>query len=155
MQSFTSESEARLPLRRRRSAHVTLLLAWVAFWLNTALLPCCEAFAAAFDAHADGVSQSVPAAKQAHHADATHTERVRDSHESRCDFTLNAEPAINGEYAGLPKVSLTLELVAFFVPFSVGPAVVNHTANLAPRNYHPPPTLATARLYLHTQRLLI
>ena len=155
IRGFTSGSDARLPLRRRRPAHVALLLAWVAFWLNTALLPCCEAFAAAFDAHADGVSQSVPAAKQAHHADATHTERVRDSHESRCDFTLNAEPAINGEYAGLPKASLNLELVAFSVPFSVGPLAVNHSPNLAPRDYHPPPPLATARLYLHTQRLLI
>ena len=155
MQSFTSESDARLPLRRRRSAHVTLLLAWVAFWLNTALLPCCEAFAAAFDAHADGVSQSAPVAKRAHHADTTYTERARSGHESRCDITLNAQPVINGEYAGLPKAGLDLELVALSVPLSVGPVAVNHSADLAPRDYHPPPPLATARLYLHTQRLLI
>ena len=142
-------------MRRRRSAHVTLLLAWVAFWLNTALLPCCEVFAAAFDAHADGVSQSAPVAKRAHHADTMHTERARGSNESRCDFTLNAQPLINGEYAGLPKAGRDLELVALSVPLSVGPVAVNHSPSLAPRNYHPPPPLAANRLYLHTQRLLI
>lgn len=81
-------------------------------WLNTAFFPCCEAFAAAFDDHGAGVAQSAPAAMQAHHADPSHTERARDGHESRCDFSLNAEPAINGEYAGLPKARLNLEWAA-------------------------------------------
>ena len=154
MRRFTRESDARRSLHRRRPAHVALLLAWLAFWLNTAFFPCCEALAAAFDDHTAGVSQSAPAATQAHHADPTHTERARDGHKSRCDFSLDAEPAINGEYAGLPKARLNLEWAASDVSFSVGPTAVNQTANFTPRDDHPPP-IATVRLYLRTQRLLI
>ena len=39
-----------------------------------------------------------------------------------------------------------------YVSYSVGLTVVNHSANLAPLDYHSPPPF---RLYLHTQRLLI
>ena len=154
MRIFTNASATRLPLRRRKPAHVALLLAWLAFWLNTAFLPCCEAFAVAFAGHADGVSQSVPAA--AHHADATHT--APDSHEPHCSPDLNTQTAINGEHAGLPRTHTDLadlELVAGSVLFSIGPAALSLSLNLALRDYHPPPHLASTRVYLHTQRLLI
>jgi hypothetical protein len=45
----------------RGFARVILVLAWAAFWFNTALFPCCEVVAAAFGDHSDDVSQSVSA----------------------------------------------------------------------------------------------
>ena len=131
---------------------MSLVLAWVAFWLNTALFPCCEAFAVEFNDHADDVSHSVPAATQAHHSGETQSESPHHSSDSPCDFTLHAGPVINGEYAGTVTDRIYLESVAIYTAFAVGPPVVNHSAKLAPRDYHPPPRV---RLYLHTQRLLI
>ena len=149
---FTGVPDTRLPLRQRRSAHVALVLAWVAFWLNSALVPCCEAFAAAFDDHTDEVSQSVTAAKQAHHAGETQSEKPHRSPDSPCDYTFDTQPPISGVYAGLPTDRVDLEWVATSAPFANSLTALNLPANLAQRDYHPPPPF---RLYLHTQRLLI
>lgn len=131
---------------------MTLVLAWVAFWLNAASFPCCEAFAVAFNDHADDVSQSVPAATHAHQAGETQPESPHHSPDSPCDYTLHAASVINGEHAGPATERIHLGSVAIYMAFAVGPPVANHSAILAPRDYHPPPPF---RLYLHTQRLLI
>lgn len=131
------------------------MLAWVAFWLNTVLFPCCEAFAAAFDDHADDVSQSVSTAPQDHHAGAKTSERPHHSPGTPCDRAFNAEPTLGGEYAWLPTDRAHQEWVAISVTSVVGPPAVAQAAILALRDYHPPPRLATVRLYLRTQRLLI
>lgn len=129
--------EIRLPLRRCRSARVTLVMAWVAFWLNSALFPCCEAFAAAFDEHSDDVSQSVAVAQPAHHSDETNSERPHHSPDSPCDYKLDAGPAISGEYAGLPTDRVPLEWIAPPVPTAVGLTAGYRFAILAPRDYRP------------------
>ena len=137
---------------RFRSAHV-MVLAWVIFWLNTALFPCCDAFAAVLGDHAVSVSQSASAAESAHHSDESHSERPYHSPESPCDYALNAGPAIvDGEYAALPTDRIQLGGFAIDALLVPGLTAVTHAAYLVPRDYHPPPPF---RLYLHTQRLLI
>jgi len=130
-----------------------MLLAWVVFWTNTALFPCCEAIAAAFGEHSNSVSQSVAGAQPTHHSDASHSERPQHSPESPCDYALNAGPAIvDGEHAALPRDRV--QLVWLAIDTSVAPdlTAVNYAAISAPREYRPP---LPSRLYLHTQRLLI
>ncbi len=128
------------------------MLAWTMFWFNTALFPCCEVFAAAFNDHTENVSQPVFAAPRAHSIDETHSERPHHGPDSPCDSTASAGPAINGECAGLPAKCVQWGEVAINVPLVVGRTAVNHAAILALRDYHPPPLFP---LYLQTQRLLI
>ena len=151
MRSIVRVSEIRRRRGLRRPARVALVLAWVVFWLNTALFPCCEALAAAFGDHSDSVSHSASASHPAHHSDETHSEQPHHSPGSPCGHSLNATPAINGEYAGLPTDRVHLEWFAMDRSSSVGQPVVNHSEILASREPHPPPF----RLYLRTLRLLI
>jgi hypothetical protein len=145
-------SEARRPRGLRGFARVILVLAWAAFWFNTALFPCCEAVAAAFGDHSDDVSQSVSAAPPPHHSDATRSEPLDHSPDSPCGYTLNAGPPLVGEYEGLTPDRSPLEWFAVDVPVTTSLTAVNHSANLALARAAPPPSL---RLYLRTQRLLI
>lgn len=153
---FAGGSETRPPLRRRRSARITVVLVWTVFWFNTVLFPCCEALAAAFSDHisdhTEEVSQLASAVPQAHFSGETHSERPHHAPDAPCDTTVNAGPAINGEYAGLPANCVQLEEVVINEPFAVGLMAMNHAAIRASRDYHPPPR---SRLYLQTQRLLI
>ena len=155
-QSISGVSGIRSPSRRRSSVRAVMLLAWVAFWLNSVLFPCCEAIAAAADDHSDDQSQSVSATEPLHDADQTHPEHSHDSPGSPCDQTLDTGPATIVEYASLPNKRVRLECSANYLSFAVGSSDLNHPAILALRDYHPPPPPpATVRLYLRTQRLLI
>ena len=150
--SIAGVSGTKRPRSRFRPVHV-MVLAWVVFWVNTALFPCCEALAAAFGGHSDSFSQSVTAAQPAHHSDESHSERPQRSPESPCDYALNAGPVtVDGESAALPTDRA--QLAWFAIDTSVPPdlTAANYAAIRAPREYHPPPQ---SRLYLHTQRLLI
>ena len=147
--------ETGLPLRRRRSAHVTLVFAWVAFWLNTALVPCCEAFAAAFDGHTDVVTQSISGAKQAQLPDLMHSESPYHSPASPCADAFDAGPAINGVVVGPSADRVDQQWAAIPVIFAVCLTSPNLSGNLARSDYRPPLLPANVRLYLHTQRLLI
>ena len=152
--SITGVSGTKRPRGRFRSAHV-MVLAWVVFWLNTALFPCCDAFAAAFGNHSATDSHSVSADHPAHHSDAdkSHSERPKHSPESPCENALNAEPAtIDGESAALATDRFQWVWFALATPVAPDVTAVNHAAYRAPREYRPPPPF---RLYLHTQRLLI
>ena len=153
IQSIPEATEAKLPLGRRRITRVALVLAWAVFWLNTALFPCCEALAVTFGDHSDSHSQTAFAAQPAHHSDESHPEGSHHSPDSPCGHTVDAGPAISGVYAGLPPDRGQWGWFAIDVFVPVGLTAVNHSDNLAPRNYHPPPPLL--RLYLRTQRLLI
>ena len=137
---------------RRRFARVALILAWIAFWLNTAFFPCCEAVAAAFGGHSASVSQPALAAQPAHDSGETHSDRPHHNPDTPCDFTLDAGQAINTAYAALPTDRSQLEWFAIVTPVASGLTAVTHFANLAPRDYHHPPPL---RRHLKTQRLLI
>jgi len=126
---------------------VTLILAWVVFWLNTAFFPCCEAVAAISD-HSANVSQAAPAAQPAHDSDETHTDRPDHSPYSPCGYSLSAQPTSIGvlaiEYS-------PLEWFAIDAPVSSGLTAVFRSENLAPRAI-PPPFI---RPYLREQRLLL
>lgn len=149
MPSLNGVSGTKRPLGRFRTARMALVLAWAAFWLHTALFPCCESFAAVFD-HPDSVSQSASAAQPAHHSDKTHSERSDES--PLCDDTIHAEPAINGAYVALPIDGSQLDLGVIGTSIASGLIAVNNFKKLAHREYHPPPSLSR---YLQTQRLLI
>lgn len=149
----TGAPETRRPLGRRRLTGATLVLAWVVFWLNTALFPCCEALAAAFDGHSNEVSQSASAAQPAHDSDETHSEYPHPGPILPCGDTLDAGPAINAEHAGLQTDRSYLKWFAIDAYSPAGLTVADHSATPAPRDYRPPPS--PYRLYLQTQRLLI
>jgi hypothetical protein len=151
--SITGVSEARRPRGPHGFARMVLVLAWVAFWFNTGLFPCCEAVAAAFGDHSGDVSQSASAAPPAHHLDEKHSECPHHSPDSPCGHTLDAVPAIAEVYAGLPTDRVHPEWFAIDVFVVAGLTAVNRSTNLAPREHHRPPP--PFRLYLHTQRLLI
>ena len=145
-------SEARRPRGLRGFARVGLVAAWVVFWLNTALFPCCEAAAAVLEGHADNGSQSASAAPPAHHTDATHSEPLHDSPESPCGDTLISVPPVAAAYLGLTPDRLPLAWFAVAAPVATGITAANHSANLALSRAFPPPS---PRLYQRTQRLLI
>ena len=140
-----------MPLRQGRFARAVLASAWMVFWLNTALFPCCESLAAAFDGRPDSISQSTPAVP-AHHSDATHAEHPDPTRSSQCDFTLNAEPATDAAYAAPQSDRVHLDWFAVATLAAPDVTAVNHFASPSTIAYHPAPAF---RRYLLTQRLLI
>ena len=149
--SVPGAPRARQPRGMRGFARGALVLAWVIFWINTALFPCCEAVAAAFGGHSNDVSQSASTAQPVHASDDTHSGRPDHSPDSPCGYTLSAGPTSVGMYALLAPDNSSPEWFAIDTPLAPGLAAVNNSANLAPRESHPPPF----RLYLRTRRLLI
>lgn len=144
-------SEARRPRGLRGFARVGLV-AWVVFWLNTALFPCCEVAAAVLGGHADNGSRRASAALPLHHSDATHSEPLDHSPGSPCGYTLISGRPLVGDYEGLTPDRSPLEWFAVDAPVATSLAALNHSANRALARAAPPPSL---RLYLRTQRLLI
>lgn len=150
--SSASTSEDGRPRGLRGFARVGLVAAWVVFWLNTALFPCCEVAAAVLGGHAGDVSQSVSAVQPAQQPGDRQTGSPVHSPDSRCAYSLSAEPTIAGEYA-VPTVDRSpQEWFAVDAPVATGLAAVSHSANLALARTVPPRSL---RLYQRTQRLLI
>jgi len=145
-------SRARQPRSLRGFARVGLVVAWVVFWLNTALFPFCEVAAAVLSEHADNGSQSASAAPQLHPSDATHFEPLDHTPDSACGYTLFSGPPLIGEYEGLTPDRSPLKWFAVDAPVATTLTAVNHSANLALAQAGPPSSL---RLYLRTQRLLI
>ena len=148
-------SETRRPRGLRGFARVGLVVAWVAFWLNTALFPCGEVAAGVLGGHADNGSRSASAAPPPHHSDATHSKLLDHSLDSPCGpcgYTLISGPPLVGEYEVLTPDRSPLESFAVDAPVATSLTAVSHSANLALARAGPPPSL---RLYLRTQRLLI
>jgi hypothetical protein len=150
--SSAGTSEARRPRGLRGFARVGLVAAWVVFWLNSALFPCCEVAAAVLGGHADNGSRTASAAPPLHHSGATHSEPLDPSPDSPCGFTLISGPPLVGEYEVLTPDRPPLEWFAVDAPVAASLTTVNHSAILALARTAPPPSL---RLYLRTQRLLI
>jgi hypothetical protein len=150
--SSTRKSDARRPRGLRGFARLGLVGAWVIFWLNTALFPCCEVAAAVLGGHADNGSQSASTASPPHHSDAAHSEPSDHSPDSPCGYTLIAGPPLVGDYKALTPDRFPLEWFAVDAPVATSLTAVNHSAILALARVTPPPSL---RLYLRTQRLLI
>ena len=145
-------SEARQPRGLRGFARVGLVAAWVVFWLNTALFPCCEVAAAVLGGHADNGSQSASAAPPLQHSAATHSEPLDHSSDSPCGYTLISASPLAGAHEVQTPDRFPMEWLAVDAPVATRITAVDHSANLAHARAAPPPPL---RLYLRTQRLLI
>jgi len=145
-------SEARQPRGLRGFARVGLVAAWVVFWLNTALFPCCEVAAAGLGGHTNNASQSASAAPSLHPSDATHSEPLDHGPDSPCGTILISGSPLVGAYEVLTLDRSPLEWLAVDAPVATRITAVDHSANLAHARAAPPPPL---RLYLRTQRLLI
>lgn len=145
-------SEAGRPRGLRGFARLGLVVAWVVFWLNTALFPCCEVAAAVLGGHADNGSQSASATPPLHHSDATHSEPLDHGPDSPCGYTLLSGPPLVGEHEVLTPDRSPLAWFAVDAPVATSFTAVHHSANLALARAGPPPPL---RLYRRTQRLLI
>jgi hypothetical protein len=150
--SITGASETRRPRDLHSFARVIMVLAWAPFWFNAAFFLCGEAVAAAIDGRSDNVSRSVSAAQPARAPDSTHSGCRDHRSNSPCGYTLNAAPAINGVYAGLPTDRVHFEWFAIDITVAADLTTANRSANRAPRAYYAPPPF---RLYLRTLRLLI
>ena len=127
-----------------------LVLAWAAFWFNTALFPCNEAVAAAFGGRSNDGSRSVSAAQPAQASNDTYSGCPMHSPDSPCGYTLSAGPTSVGMYALLGPDNSYLGWFAIDAP-AAALIAVSHAETLAPRE--PPPR--PHRLYLRTLRLLI
>lgn len=135
------------PRVRRRFAHVTMILAWVVFWLNTAFFPYCEAIAA-FNGHSAHVSQAASAASPAHGSDETRADRPDHSPYSSCGYSLSVQPTT----IGMPAAEhSSLKWLAIDPPVAAGLTAVIGSDNLALRGIPP----LSIRLYLREQRLLL
>ena len=145
-------SEAGRPRGLRGFARVGLLAAWVVFWLNTALLPCCEVAAAVSGGYTNNESQSASAAPPLHPSDATHSEPLDHGPDSPCGTNLISGSPLVGAYEVLTPDRFPLEWLAVDAPVATRLTAVVHSANLTLARAAPPPPL---HLYLRTQRLLI
>ena len=150
--SSARQSEASRPRGLRGVARLGLVVAWVAFWLNTALFPCFEVAAAALGGHVDNGSQSASAAPPPHYSDATHSESPDPSPDSLCGTTLISGPPLAGKHQVLTLDRSYLEWLAIDAPVAPSLTAINHSANLPHARAALPPSLP---LYLRTQRLLI
>ena len=155
--SIAGISDTGLPLRRRKFAHVVLVLAWLAFWLSSVFIPCCEAVAAALDGHAAATSQSVVVQSQTHNSHADVVEPSHHAPASPCGPALNAEPVTNGAHAGLPADRADFICGATNMLDTADHIAVSQSANRRLHDHHLPPRPPPANLspYLQTQRLLI
>lgn len=131
---------------------MALIGAWVIFWLNTALFPCCEVVAAIWGGHTDNGSQSATVASPLHHSGAASFERVDQGSGTPCSDTLISGPPIAGEHEALASDRSSQEWFAIDArAAAIFPGAI-HSANLALARDAPQPPL---RLYLRTQRLRI
>lgn len=145
-------SAAKLPRGRGGFARVALVMAWIAFWLNTAIFPCCEAIAAVVGGdHAIEEAQSNATTPHARLSGSAHSEDLGHDPYSPCEHALGAEPALVGEQEVLASDRFPFHWVAVEEYFSHGPTLGSHRSSVALPRAAPPPL----GFYQRSQRLLI
>lgn len=124
---------------------VSLVAAWAAFWLGTALFPCCEAIAAALaDQHGTVVHQSAEASPHAEMPGQAHHDYPDGPTGSACHSPNGSGSAVVGESAQASLDRLIHDVPAMaagFWPASTdGPqhtqAAIARTARLPPLGFH-------------------
>ena len=145
-------STARRPRGLRGVARVGLLAAWVVFWLNTALFPCCAVAATLLTGHAESGSQSAPTPLPPHYSDAANFEPLGYGPDSPCNYTLIPDSPIIAANEVLTPDRSPLQWFAIDAPFATGFIAVHRAADFTLERAPPPPPL---RLYQRNQRLLI
>ena len=137
----------------RRFANFALILGWTAFWLSTALFPCCDAIAEALDGRLQVATQTPSATQAAAGSQLSDSAHVDHEPASDCSSMVDPGPPSAGEYASFPTDHPYIDCSARDVPFSFALAGVTEARLVALRDYHPPPP--TGRVYLRTLRILI
>ena len=136
----------------RGLARSGLIAAWVVFWLNTALFPCCEVTAAILGGHADSALQSPSAGQPSHHSDSASSEQPAPSPEAPCADALSADPPLAGEDGVRVPESSSMEWFAMDAPAATHFTWTHRAESFALARASPPPSLHP---HLRTQRLLI
>ena len=150
--SFASTSVAGRPRGRCGFARIGLVMAWLMFWLNAALFPCCEVAAAILGGHAGSGSPITSVALPLHIADATHSDPSDHSPDSPCGDVVFAGLPLASQQEGMTAEWSAPECVAIDAPVVISSPSTDRTTSAALDRDAPPPPL---RLYLRTQRLLI
>lgn len=133
-------------------ARAGLFLAWLAFWLNTALFPCCEVTAAVLGSHSSNVAQPAGAAPQVDHSETSHSGRPDHDSDAPCGSNLTSVPVVVGE-SEIPAPDRShSEKFILIDPLAFNLADVFRPANAELIRATPPPP---PRFYERTQRLLI
>lgn len=140
------------PRGRRGFARTGLVMAWLMFWLNAALFPCCEVAAAILCDHAGSASPITSVALPLHIANATHSEPSDHSPDSPCGDVVFARLPLASQHEGMTADRSAPEWVAIDAPVVISSPSTDRTTSPALDRDAPPPPL---RLYLRTQRLLI
>ena len=151
-QSVASTSVSGRPRDRRGFARTGLMMAWLMFWLNSALFPCCEVVAAVLGGHAGEGAPITAVALPLHIADATHSEPSDHSPDSPCGEVVFAGVPLASQQVGMTADRPAPEWVAIDTSVVAGSPAADRTTSPALDRDAPPPPL---RLYLRTQRLLI
>lgn len=134
-------------------ARAGLVVAWVVFWLNTALFPCCEVAAAVLGGPPGNAMASISVETHAHPSGTAHSDSDA-SHESSCDDSFRSGPAAVGEYEIPAHDRSASEGLSIDAPGAARLPATGQFANLVFARAGPPPP-SPRRLYLRTQRLLI
>ena len=142
----TKASATRRPRGQRGFARVVVILAWVAFWANTAFFPCCEAIAASFGDQS--AAQVVSDAHPAHDTDETHTPHPEHSPHPPCGHVVSAAPADFSQAAMLAVEHPELAPITLGATISLLPAA-DRTSRLT-AYATPPPKVP---LYLRDLRI--
>ena len=141
-------SETRRPRGQRGFARVIVVLAWVAFWFNTAFAPCCEAVAASFGDPA--AVQTVADAHPADDCDETHTDHPDHSPHPPCEHVVSTSSAIYGQAGVLLADHLNVLSVAPRVTIALLPVTSSASSLIA---YSTPPPKVP--LYLRELHILL
>ena len=133
------------PRGLRQPARATLVLAWLAFWLNTALFPCCQAFAAIVSDHS--VSISEPALHD-HVSQDCDDDQPGHNPYSPCGSFVSANPATISQMTLLATDPTSWNPIAPAAIISSFPIALNVANNFTPHEIPPP-----VRLYLRGPNL--
>ena len=147
-QNIAREPKGKPPLRLRRFARVTVVLAWMVFWLNTALFPCCEAVAAGLGGQPP--VQAVSGSHTAHASGETGSEHPDQSHNSPCGVAVSAAAATLGQADVLSAAQPDIVSSASGAAISLRPAA-DSTSTAIPHPAPPP----KVPLYLRELRILL
>jgi len=143
MHSVVKAPQSRRPRGLGQSSRATVVLAWLAFWLNTAIFPCCQAFAANVSDPDGSISQSASYDHTSLDFDAAHPGQPDHSPFSPCGFFVSTIPATISQAAFLAADHTSWQSIVPPVTASSFPVALNVANSFTPREIPPP-----VRLYL-------
>jgi len=146
LKNINGTATIRWPQGLRGFARQILVLAWVAFWLNTAIFPCAQTFAAVFGEHSESQPVAGHQAAQDCHDDQPH--QLGRNPYSPCGSFLSANAVTISQSALLPTEHTPSKSIA--PAADVSPVALNIVNRFAPHEIPLP-----VRLYWPELRLLL